>query len=209
MLEALKDLISETCRDISSVGANLQGMHLSHVCLVPLTLHSEGFDTSRCDRSLATGVNVTSVSKILKCARNEDIVTLTAEDDADTLALVFEAPNQEKVPDYEMKLIGLDVEQLGIPEQEYSGVVKMPSGEFARICRDISHIGDAVVIACAKKGWGEVFCKWRASQRKHYVATNNVDEGEAVARGVNETVLLAFALRYPNLFTKVTHCLPQ
>lgn len=46
----------------------------------------------------------------------------------------------------------LDVEQLGIPEQEYSCVVKMPSGEFARICRDLSHIGDAVVISCAKDG---------------------------------------------------------
>lgn len=37
-------------------------------------------------------------------------------------------------------------------EQEYSCVVKMPSGEFARICRDLSHIGDAVVISCAKDG---------------------------------------------------------
>ncbi|EHB04022.1 Proliferating cell nuclear antigen [Heterocephalus glaber] len=73
------------------------------------------------------GVNLTSVSKILKCSDNEDIITLRAEDNADTLALVFEAPNQEKVSDYEMKLMGLDVEQLGIPEQEYSCVVKMPS----------------------------------------------------------------------------------
>lgn len=78
-----------------------------------------------------------------------------------------------------MKLMDLDVEQLGIPvsnrlavvavtfyiytisnlsclhplqEQEYSCVVKMPSGEFARICRDLSQIGDAVMISCAKDG---------------------------------------------------------
>lgn len=31
-------------------------------------------------------------------------------------------------------------------------MVKMPSAEFARICRDLSHIGDAVVISCAKDG---------------------------------------------------------
>lgn len=30
------------------------------------------------------------MSKILKCAGNEDIITLRAEDNADTLALVFE-----------------------------------------------------------------------------------------------------------------------
>ena len=98
------------------------------------------------------GVNLTSMSKILKCAGNEDTITLRAEDNVDTLALVFEAPNQEKVSDYEMKLMDLDVEQLRIPEQESSCVVKMPSGEFARICRDLSHTGDAVVISCAKDG---------------------------------------------------------
>ncbi|XP_023574341.1 proliferating cell nuclear antigen [Octodon degus] len=149
VLEALKDLINEACWDISSGGVNLQSMDSSHVSLVQLTLRSEGFDTYRCDRNLAMGVNLTSMSKILKCAGNEDIITLRAEDNADTLALVFEAPNQEKVSDYEMKLMDLDVEQLGIPEQEYSCVVKMPSGEFARICRDLSHIGDAVVILSA------------------------------------------------------------
>ncbi|XP_004648893.2 proliferating cell nuclear antigen, partial [Octodon degus] len=60
-----------------------------HVSLVQLTLRSEGFDTYRCDRNLAMGVNLTSMSKILKCAGNEDIITLRAEDNADTLALVY------------------------------------------------------------------------------------------------------------------------
>ena len=40
------------------------------------------------------GVNLTSMSKILKCAGNEDTITLRAEDNADTLALVFEAPSK-------------------------------------------------------------------------------------------------------------------
>lgn len=34
------------------------------------------------------------MSKILKCAGNEDIITLRAEDNADTLALVFETPSE-------------------------------------------------------------------------------------------------------------------
>ena len=37
-------------------------------------------------------------------------------------------------------------------ETEYSCVVKMPSGEFQRICRDLSQLGDSVVIACTKEG---------------------------------------------------------
>lgn len=37
-------------------------------------------------------------------------------------------------------------------DTEYSCVVKMPSGEFQRICRDLSQLGDSVVIACTKEG---------------------------------------------------------
>ena len=55
------------------------------------------------------------MSKILKCAANDDIVTMKAQDNADTVTFVFESPNQEKVSDYEMKLMNLDQEHLGIP----------------------------------------------------------------------------------------------
>ena len=46
---------------------------------------------------------------------------------------MFESPNQEKVSDYEMKLMNLDQEHLGIPETDYACVIKMPAGEFARV----------------------------------------------------------------------------
>uniref|UniRef100_A0A8B9GCJ0 DNA sliding clamp PCNA n=1 Tax=Amazona collaria TaxID=241587 RepID=A0A8B9GCJ0_9PSIT len=209
VLEALKDLITEACWDLGSGGISLQSMDSSHVSLVQLTLRSEGFDTYRCDRNIAMGVNLNSMSKILKCAGNEDIITLRAEDNADTLALVFEAPNQEKVSDYEMKLMDLDVEQLGIPEQEYSCVVKMPSAEFARICRDLSHIGDAVVISCAKDGVKFSANGELGNGNIKLSQTSNVDkEEEAVTIEMNEPVQLTFALRYLNFFTKATPLSP-
>ncbi|XP_035613181.2 proliferating cell nuclear antigen-like [Oncorhynchus keta] len=146
-----------------------------------------------------------SMSKILKCAGNEDIITLRAEDNADTLALVFETLNQEKVSDYEMKLMDLDVEQLGIPEQEYSCVVKMPSGEFARICRDLSQIGDAVMISCAKDGVKFSATGELGTGNVKLSQTSNVDkEEEAVSIEMNEPVQLIFALNYLNFFTKAT-----
>uniref|UniRef100_A0A8C9WPB0 DNA sliding clamp PCNA n=1 Tax=Scleropages formosus TaxID=113540 RepID=A0A8C9WPB0_SCLFO len=201
VLEALKDLITEACWDVSSSGISLQSMDSSHVSLVQLTLRSDGFDSYRCDRNLSRS----HMSKILKCAGNDDIITLRAEDNADTLALVFETPNQEKVSDYEMKLMDLDVEQLGIPEQEYSCVVKMPSGEFARICRDLSQIGDAVMISCAKDGVKFSASGELGTGNVKLSQTSNVDkEEEAVTIEMNEPVQLIFALNYLNFFTKAT-----
>lgn len=48
---------------------------------------------------------------------------------------MFESPNQEKVADYEMKLMNLDQEHLGIPETDYAAVIKMPAAEFQRIIK--------------------------------------------------------------------------
>uniref|UniRef100_T1GEC9 DNA sliding clamp PCNA n=1 Tax=Megaselia scalaris TaxID=36166 RepID=T1GEC9_MEGSC len=130
----------------------LQAMDNSHVSLVSLTLRSDGFDKFRCDRNLSMGMNLASMSKILKCANNNDTVTMKAQDNADAVTFMFESQNQEKVSDYEMKLMNIDQEHLGIPETEYSCVVKMPSMEFARICRDLSQFGESVVICCTKEG---------------------------------------------------------
>lgn len=43
------------------------------------------------------------MSKILKCAGNEDIITLRAEDNADTLALVFETLSEFQLYIYSVK----------------------------------------------------------------------------------------------------------
>ena len=41
-----------------------------------------------------------------------------------------------------MKLMDIDSEHLGIPDSEYQAIVRMPSSEFMRICKDLSSIGD-------------------------------------------------------------------
>ncbi len=59
---------------------------------------------------------------------------------------------QERVCDYEMKLMNLDTEHLGIPDTEYACIIKMPSNEFSRICRDLTILGDSIIICCTKDG---------------------------------------------------------
>jgi proliferating cell nuclear antigen len=51
-----------------------------------------------------------------------------------------------------MKLMNLDTKHLGKPDTEYACVIKMPSGEFSRICRYLSILGDLVIICCTKEG---------------------------------------------------------
>jgi hypothetical protein len=49
---------------------------------------------------LSMGMNLTSMSKILRCAANDDIITIKAQDQADTVTFVFESPNQVELAAY-------------------------------------------------------------------------------------------------------------
>merc|ERR1712071_94150 len=152
VIDAIKDLLTEASWDCESTGITLQAMDNSHVSLVYMNLRADGFDQYRCDRNISMGMNMNSVAKILKCASGDDKITLKAQDDPDTLSFMFEAQNNEKVSEYDMKLMNLDQEHLGIPETEYACVIKMPSAEFKRICSDLVQFGESIVIACTKEG---------------------------------------------------------
>jgi len=122
-------------------------MDSSHVSLCALTMNSNGFDHYRCDKPVTLGVNTTNLAKILKCAGNDDIVTLKSEEETDNLTMIFESPNQDRISDFELKLMDIDSEQLGIPETEYKCTVRMPSAEFQRIIRDLGVLGDTCNVA--------------------------------------------------------------
>jgi len=206
IMEAMKDLVTEANFDCSSSGISLQAMDSSHVSLIALLLRNDGFEHYRCDKNLSLGINLASMSKILKCAGNDDNVTLKADDNGSVITFMFESPRQDKISDFELKLMEIESDVLGIPDTEYKAVIKMPASEFQRICRDLTILGDTVVISVTKEGVkfsvsgelgnGNITCR----------QSNEADakEEEKTEIEIQEPVQLTFALRYLNLFTKAT-----
>lgn len=97
-------------------------------------------------------MSLTSLQKIIKCAANNDMVTLRADESVDVLALLFEAKKQDRVGEYEMKLMDIDQEHLGIPDTVYDAEISLPATEFARIIRDLKELGESVKIEVSKDG---------------------------------------------------------
>lgn len=118
-------------------------MDNSHVALVSMMLKAESFSPFRCDRNIALGINLSSLMKVLRCAQNEDILTLKAEDAPDVVNLVFESAEADRLSEYDIKLMDIDQEHLGIPETEYAATITMPSAEFQRICRDLMALSES------------------------------------------------------------------
>ena len=205
VVDAIKDLVQDANIDCTDEELSIQAMDSSHVSLVHVTMRSDGFDHYRCDRALSLGFNSANMSKILKCSGNDDVITLKAEDTADALTMMFESPNQDRIADFELKLMDIESEPLGIPDTEYKCTIRMPSGEFQRIIRDLQVLGDTCVISCTKEGVrfsvsgdignGTVLVRNGAGGGK---------EEEEVSIDMHEPVELTFALRYLNFFTKAT-----
>ncbi|KAJ3056741.1 hypothetical protein HK097_004602 [Rhizophlyctis rosea] len=206
LLDAIKELVTDANFDCNDAGINLQAMDNSHVALVAFLLRAQGFEHYRCDRNHSLGISLASLTKILKCAGNDDVVTLKSEEDGDLLSLVFESPNQDRVSEYDLKLMDIDSEHLGIPETEYDAVVKLSSSEFQRICRDLSVLSESVIIDCSKDGIkfsasgdigsGSVKLKQGAS------VDDNADTSTTIE--LKQAVTLTFSLKYLSNFTKAT-----
>ena len=183
----------------------MQAMDSSHVSLCALVLRSDGFDHYRCDRPIALGLNLGNMGKILKCSGNDDIVTLKSEDEGDLLTIMFESPNQDRISDFEMKLMDIDAEQLGIPDQEYACNIRMPSAEFQRLIRDLMVLGDTCTIGVTKEGVKFSVSGDIGNGNVMLRQTTSVDkEEEAVVIEMEEPCELTFAMRYLSMFTKAT-----
>ncbi|KAJ6516453.1 proliferating cell nuclear antigen, N-terminal domain-containing protein [Mycena sanguinolenta] len=152
LLDAIKELVTDANFECNEEGLNLQAMDNSHVALVSVYMEAAGFKRYRCDRPMPLGVNLGSLTKVLKCAKDDDECTLKAADEADVLNLVYEAKNSDRIAEYDMKLMDIDSDTLGIPDTDYDAEVTMPSAEFARIVRDLSALGESVRIEVSKEG---------------------------------------------------------
>lgn len=118
--------------------------------------------------------------------------------------------DQDKFADYELRLMDLDSEHLGIPDTDYSCTIKMPSSEFSRICRDMSIMGDSVLVCTTKEGV-KFSAKGDLGQGSiRLVQTANIEkEEEAVIIEMKEAVALTFAVRYLSMFCKAAPLSPQ
>ena len=94
LASAIKELVTDANFECNEEGLKLQAMDNSHVALVAVTLQADGFVKYRCDRPMPLGVNLGSLTKVLKCAKDDYICTLTAPDDADVLSLTYEARSE-------------------------------------------------------------------------------------------------------------------
>lgn len=203
VIEAIRELVSDCNFDCSESGIALQAIDSSHIALVSLLIGSEGFSSYRSDRNITLGININSMSKVLRCAANEDILILRANDQASELSLTFEDTTQDRISEFTLKLMNIDQEHLSIPESEYTVSITMPTAEFQRICRDLRIISESVKIEATKDGVRFIAEGDIGNGAINIKPYSDLEKKEnSIILNVSEPVSMGFNLQYLNNICK-------
>merc|ERR1712083_1230944 len=121
---------------------------------------------------------------------------------ADTVGFQCESGDQDRITEFDLKLMQIESEHMEIPEQQYKVIARLPSGEFQKICRDLKEFGETMQMKASKEGItfsvqgdvgaGNVMLKPREAEKPD----------EKVTLTVHEPVTATFALRYLVNFAK-------
>merc|ERR1739844_167154 len=124
------------------------------------------------------------------------------QNDADILNFQCESSDDDRIADFDLKLMQIESEHMEIPEQHYKVVARLPSGEFQKICKDLKEFGETMQVSASKEGIkfsvagdvgaGNVMLKPREAEKPE----------DRVTLTVHEPVTATFALRYLVTFAK-------
>ena len=199
IIEALRELVADVNLDVTKEGISLQAMDASHVALVTFFLRAENFQDFHCDRPQTLGISMSSLSKVIKCCENDDSIVIRAEDNANLIAFIFEGKQDDRMSEFNLNLLSLETEHMGIPDQEYAAIIHIPSSELNRICKELSQLSDTINIDINKE---RVIFSVNGDIGKGAISLSQKNDKYMIE--VVNNINASFALRYLNLFNKAS-----
>lgn len=122
------------------------------------------------------------------------------------MKIKFENAKTGRCTEFQLNLLSLDVEHLSIPDTEYHSLVTINSGEWSKICKDLSQLSESMTIA-TKDGTANLEVDGQAGKGTISLASNDDTERkeDMTTIEVDQPVTQQFALNYLNLFNKASN----
>lgn len=204
LFEGLKDILTDANIEISPSGIRTRTMDSAKTAYVHLKLDADKFDVYKCHQKTVLGVNMNNLYKLLKTVNNDDTLTLEMrDDDPNNLIIVMKNTEKNKKTEYKLKLMDLDENDGEMPNQEFDSIITMPSGDFQKICRDMSNISDLVEIRSVE-GQLCFSCEGEFASQETCIGPTN--EGVEFKKEKSGNIIQGYYnLKYLVLFTKCTN----
>lgn len=204
LIEALKELLVDTCIEFDETGMKIISLDNSHIVLVHLKLDANKFEYYYCENKISIGINMLNLFKIIRTINSNDTLTLFIEkSDLNHIGIKIENGEKNQKTVYKLNLLDLNNPNINVDPAEFNSQINLPSMDFQKIIRDMNQIAEHVeikninnqlIMSCQ----GE-FCS------QETILMDNEGLNSISNKRTDEIVQGVFSLKYLVLFTKCTN----
>jgi len=148
LIEGLKEILAEANIEFDSNGIKIIDVDETHVVLTYLKLNADKFEYFYCPSKFILGVNMIYLFKLIKTSSNTDSLTLfLPASNPNKLGIRAENAEKQTTNTWMMKLFDTNVENIEMPNIQFTSIINMPSGDFQKICRDFNALAEKLEIS--------------------------------------------------------------
>jgi proliferating cell nuclear antigen len=211
LVEALKELLTETTIEFDETGIKIIAMDTAHVVLVHMKLEASKFEYYHCQKiknvNPTIGVNMLNLHKLIKTINSNDILTLFIDaNNVNHLGIKIENGEKNTKTTYKLDLLDLDNRPLQVSPTVFNSVITLLSSDFQKICRDMNNLADYVEIKNINNQL-MFTCNGEFCKQETIISDNqNTTNGTTISsKATDEIVQGVYSLKYLVLFTKCTN----
>ena len=120
LIEALKEILTDTNLIIDSSGIKLIAMDNSKIVLIHMKLLSENFEHFFCKEKVKIGINMNNLFKLIKIMGNNDILTLFVnKDETNKLGIQINNETKNSQTIFKLNLLDISEDEIKIPPAEF------------------------------------------------------------------------------------------
>lgn len=207
LVEALKEILTDVNIEIDETGMKIIAMDASHVALIHMKLLSKNFEKYYCKKPIVCGISMMRLFKLLKMMSPNDTLTFYVEnDEPNILKIQIDTGEKNLKHTFELKLMDLFIDKVEVPPAEFSSVLRLPSGDFQKLCRDMNQLSDEIEI---KSSGNELLFSIANDWVNQQTVIREAQGGGGMSFIQNlapdQVIQGMFSLRYLVLFSKCTN----
>lgn len=210
LIEGLKEILAEANLEFDQTGIRIIDVDETHTVLTYLRLDASKFEYFYCPAKHILGVNMMYLFKLIKTLSNNDSLTLfLPASNPNKLGIRAENAEKQTTNTWMMKLFDTNVENIELPNIQYSSTITMPSTDFQKICRDFNALAEKLEITSSNSDL--IFRCIGDFVDGETVIMSESQGGVRVQKSnssLSEIVQGIFELKYLVMFTKCTNLCP-
>lgn len=153
MITAIKDILTDATITFTKEGMKIINFDKTHTILVNVSLKSQKFEKYDClPDKIIVCANTLHLFKVISTMSNDDTLSMYIDKGdyhdgiVSFLGLQYDNGDIKQCYSQKLRLIEPDLEELVVPDVEYSTVINLPTSDFQKIIRDLNGISDRIEI---------------------------------------------------------------